>query len=139
MTAAADIGQRIFDLRIEHDIQQGELAQAIHLNQSVLNRIEKGTRPARDKEIRALALFFHVSADHLLGLTDAPSLPDDTPCTEPVPDQETPAPYLLPEEYQLIEKYRALDLRGKHAVSETIDREYEYIQPSPSISEALPD
>ena len=25
------IGQRIYDLRIEHDIQQGELANAIHI------------------------------------------------------------------------------------------------------------
>ena len=41
-----NIGQRIYDLRIEHDIQQGELARAIHLHQSVLNRIERGLRPA---------------------------------------------------------------------------------------------
>ncbi len=136
MTAAADIGQRIFDLRIEHDIQQGELAQAIHLNQSVLNRIEKGTRPARDREIRAIALFFQVSADHLLGLANDPGH-DDTPCTRLTPVRDAASPYLLPEESLLIKKYRALDLRGKHAVNETIDHEYNYIHPSRS--EVLPD
>ena len=45
------IGQRIYDLRIEIDVQQGELSKAIGLHQSVLNRIEKGTRPAQDTEI----------------------------------------------------------------------------------------
>lgn len=64
----ASIGQRIFDLRVERDVQQGELARAVGLHQSVLNRIEKGTRPAKAAEIRELALTFDVSADMLLCL-----------------------------------------------------------------------
>jgi len=66
-----NIGQRIYDLRIERDIQQGELARAVHLHQSVLNRIEKGLRPARDDEIRRIALHFGVSADYLLDLPNS--------------------------------------------------------------------
>lgn len=63
------IGSRIRNLRIARGIQQGELSQAISMNQSVLNRIEKGTQPARDIEIAAIPTFFHVSADWLLHLT----------------------------------------------------------------------
>lgn len=54
------IGQRIYDLRIEHDVQQGELSKAIGLHQSVLNRIEKGSRPARDTEIISISRYFNV-------------------------------------------------------------------------------
>ena len=68
MVKESPIGQRIYDLRIERDIQQGELANAIGLHQSVLNRIEKGSRPARDIEIAAIASFLQVSSDYLLDL-----------------------------------------------------------------------
>ena len=63
------IGQRIYDLRIEHDVQQGELSKAIGLHQSVLNRIEKGSRPARDTEIISISRYFNVCTDYLLGIT----------------------------------------------------------------------
>ena len=63
------IGQRIYDLRIENDVQQGELSKAIGLHQSVLNRIEKGTRPARDTEIISISRYFNVCTDYLLGIT----------------------------------------------------------------------
>ena len=121
------IGQRIFDLRVERDVQQGELAQSIHMNQSVLNRIEKGTRPARDKEICALAQFFAVSADYLLGLstTETSSAPDSLAAA---PQTEARLP-LSPTELSLLQKYRELDTRGKHAVEETISREHAYITP----------
>lgn len=65
------IGQRIYDLRVEKNIQQGELAKAVHIHQSVLNRIERGTRPARDTEIRDIAIYFGVSADTLLAIPAA--------------------------------------------------------------------
>ena len=107
-----NIGRRIYDLRIERDINQGELANAIHLNQSVLNRIEKGTRPARDQEVRDLALFFHVSADTLLGL----------------PTIAAPQPQLTTDEHRLLTHYRALDERGKLNVAETARREFGYLQ-----------
>jgi len=113
-----NIGQRIYDLRIEHDIQQGELARAIHLHQSVLNRIERGLRPARDAEIHDIALHFGVSADYLLGL---PATSTDTvPHLGPIVSDK--------QEIALIEKFRALDDRGKRAVMDTVDREYSYVE-----------
>ncbi len=117
-----NIGQRIYDLRIEQDIQQGELARAIHLHQSVLNRIEKGLRPARDEEIRLIALHFGVSADYLLGL------PAPGQSKIPVSANLTPAGQTITneQEFTLLKKFRALDERGKRAVMDTAERESLY-------------
>ena len=111
MEDETNIGQRIYDLRVERDVQQGELAEAVHLHQSVLNRIEKGTRPARDREVRDIALFFDVSADELLGL----------------PPRQTDELRLTPIERHLLEKFRFLDRRGQSMVRHTIENEYDFL------------
>ena len=43
---------------------------------------------------------------------------------------DMPVDYSVPtdEEWELIEKYRALDSRGKSAVIETLNREFDYIE-----------
>ena len=107
----AEIGRRIYDLRVERDVQQGELAAAIHLNQSVLNRIEKGVRPARALELRAIALYFRVTVDDLLGIPPARG-----------------SLRLTPTERRLLEKFRALDARGRSAARRTIESEYDFLQ-----------
>ena len=118
-----NIGQRIYDLRIERDIQQGELARAVHLHQSVLNRIEKGLRPARDDEIRRIALHFGVSAGYLL------DLPTSINVNARSTDKEhtTELSISADDELTLIKKFRTLDARGQHAVMDTVEREYSYI------------
>ncbi|MCI6284252.1 helix-turn-helix transcriptional regulator [Selenomonas sp.] len=127
-----DIGRRIYDLRIERDVQQGELARAIHLNQSVLNRIEKGTRPARDIEIRAIAMFFRVSTDFLLGLTATHYHAESTDacCVRASGVAETPAMYtvLSPEEDKLLHMFRTLDSRGRRTVQGVMHVEQAYLQ-----------
>ena len=111
MEDGTNIGQRIYDLRVERDIAQGTLADAVHLHQSVLNRIEKGTRPARDREVRDIALFFGVSADELLGM----------------PPRATDDAHLSPLERHLLEKFRFLDRRGQTLVRHTIENEYDFL------------
>lgn len=123
---ACPIGQRIYDLRIERDVQQGELARAIHLHQSVLNRIEKGTRPARDVEICAIANFFHVSADFLLGLTSLRYDPASDTSSCVAEHADTPFTILSPEEDTLIQSYRQLDRRGRATVQGIIRIEQPY-------------
>lgn len=61
------ISSKIANLRKERDLTQKELSDKLGINQSVLNRIEKGTRPVRDDELKAFADFFDVSADYLIG------------------------------------------------------------------------
>ena len=60
-------GGRISILRESRNVLQKDLAKAIHVDPVVLNRIEKGKRSARDEEIKAIADYFNVSADYLLG------------------------------------------------------------------------
>ena len=59
-------GERIKRAREDEDILQQELATAINMNVSVLNRIEKGTRPIRDDELVRIARALQVSTDYLL-------------------------------------------------------------------------
>lgn len=119
------IGCRIYNLRVKHDVQQGELARAIQLHQSVLNRIEHGTRPARDNEIRDIARFFAVSADFLLGI-------DSSDRKHPPTITADHAEVLLSDstEIELIKKFRALDERGKHTVIDLLKQEYAYTHSS---------
>lgn len=120
----SNIGQRIYDLRIERDIQQGELAKAIHIHQSVLNRIEKGTRPARDSEIYALASFFKVSADNLLGLAAVSSVSSVEAISSPALKAKSAT------EAELLTKFRILDQRGQQTVLNALRSEYEFLLPS---------
>ncbi len=154
MTEISGIGQRIYDLRIEHDIQQGELAKAIGLHQSVLNRIEKGTRPARDLEISALATYFQVSSDYLLGINIRPaaSPTSSSPSTATTPASlgsvssssmnigniygtvsasfgcsSSTSEALSPKESEIIHKYRRLDPRGKDTLLNALEQELKYV------------
>ena len=72
-------GARISALRESRDVLQKDLAKAIHVDPVVLNRIEKGKRSARDDELKAIADYFNVSADYLLGrdAIKAPALSDE--------------------------------------------------------------
>ncbi|MCR1897805.1 helix-turn-helix domain-containing protein [Irregularibacter muris] len=65
-----NVGKRIQSLREQKDMTQKELADKIHINYSVMNRIESGERPVRDEEIRKIADVLDVSTDYLLGRTD---------------------------------------------------------------------
>ena len=67
-------GEKIAALRLDRDVRQTELADAIHLHPSVLSRIEKGARPARVDELKAIADFFNVSMDSLLGKPFRPQI-----------------------------------------------------------------
>lgn len=82
------IGSRIVKARENSNLTQLELAEKTYINKSVLNRIEKGTRPARDVELLAISDATNVSVDYLLGKSQfkdedyikshlSNSLPDD--------------------------------------------------------------
>ncbi|EBH4261173.1 helix-turn-helix domain-containing protein [Listeria monocytogenes] len=54
-------------LRIKKSISQKELAKKINIDDSTMNKIEKGNRPIRDKELSKIADVLEVSTDYLLG------------------------------------------------------------------------
>lgn len=66
-------GERIRNTREDMDILQQELADAVEMNVSVLSRIEKGTRPIRDDELKKIAQKLGVTTDYLIGNTPPPT------------------------------------------------------------------
>ena len=67
------ISQRLIALRKEQGLSQRDLAQKLQLagyefSDLTVLRIEQGTRFVPDYEVVALAEFFHVSREYLLGV-----------------------------------------------------------------------
>ncbi|HET6610149.1 MAG TPA: helix-turn-helix transcriptional regulator [Rhodopila sp.] len=62
----AEIGARIRQVREIYEIDQAELARALEIDASTLNKIEKGTRSPSIFNIISLANRLRVSADFLL-------------------------------------------------------------------------
>lgn len=69
------IGKRVKELRIAKNLSQKALAEQLQLagyefNDLTVLRIEQGTRFVPDYEVAALAEYFQVSCDYLLGITE---------------------------------------------------------------------
>ena len=63
---------RIRDLREDRDLKQRELAAALHCSQRAYSNYELGQRDIPTAVLIALARFYGVSVDYLLGLTNDP-------------------------------------------------------------------
>jgi transcriptional regulator with XRE-family HTH domain len=72
-----EIGERIVLLREKKGWKQKDLADKVNLNVSVMNRIEKGTRPLTDSEIVRIADALDVSTEYLLGRSNTLTYDDD--------------------------------------------------------------
>ena len=64
---------RIRDLREDHDLTQTQVAEQLHMTQSGYAKYERGELDVPTAVLIALARFYHVSIDYLLGETDEPS------------------------------------------------------------------
>lgn len=71
------IGERIIKLREEKGWSQRELSKRVDLNASVMNRIESGERPIKDKELDKIATVLGVTADFILGRSEHPDLTEN--------------------------------------------------------------
>lgn len=60
----------IIRLREERGWSQAELARRINMNNTALNKVEKGVRKLSSSELDELASVFNVSTDYLLGRSD---------------------------------------------------------------------
>jgi len=65
--------RRIRDLREDHDLTQKQLAEALNCSQQVYSNYELGQRDIPTDILIRLALFYRVSTDYLLGLSDDPT------------------------------------------------------------------
>ena len=64
--------QRIRDLREDHDLTQKAVGDAINVPQRTYAYYESGQRMLPPQVLCALARFYGVSVDYLLGRCDAP-------------------------------------------------------------------
>ncbi len=100
-----EIGTRIRQLRTENGLKQKELAEKIHVAANTLSQFETGkANPGYDVLI-ALADFFEVSADYLLGRAD------ETGNVKILPDRTGVYPSF--DEAELLSLYRRADETGK--------------------------
>lgn len=65
-----NIGQIIKSLRKERKITQTNLADGVHVTQQTVTAWESGKAVPNATTLDALASYFHVSADYLLGRTE---------------------------------------------------------------------
>ena len=65
-----NFGNKIKELRKEQNLTQKDLANAINYAQSAINYWENDKQEPTISGLKALALFFGVTADYLLGLED---------------------------------------------------------------------
>ena len=65
--------QRVFALRKKHGLSQKELGEAVGLSYKAISTIESGARGTSVEKLIELAVYFRVSTDYLLGITDDPA------------------------------------------------------------------
>lgn len=64
------LSQRIFELRKEANLSQKQLGEAIGLSHKAISTLESGSRGTSIEKLVALADYFNVSVDYLVGRTD---------------------------------------------------------------------
>ena len=100
------IGDRIRSLREKRGKTQGEVCASLGLEQSTLANYEKSRRTPKVDIIIALAKFFHVSTDYLLGNSNDKNAPPSKPTTDLLDA-------LFHDEPELLAKARRIDIKGK--------------------------
>lgn len=63
--------KQVFELRKARGISQEKLGKAVGLSHKAISTIESGARSTTIEKLSALARYFEVSTDYLLGLKDA--------------------------------------------------------------------
>lgn len=67
-------GERVKTLRIKKNIKQSELGKIVGLTYTAISDIERGRRTTTMEKLDALADYFEVSVDYLMGRTDNPKV-----------------------------------------------------------------
>lgn len=62
--------KRIYDLRVDNDLTQQQIADYLMCNRQVYARYERGIREIPVSMLIKLAQFYGVSTDYILGLKD---------------------------------------------------------------------
>jgi len=70
------IGERLLELRKDAGLTQDDLAAILNINKHSISSYERDKSEPPDAIKIAIAMYFQVSIDYLLGLTDNPSPSD---------------------------------------------------------------
>ena len=73
MCMGDEMYRRIRDLREDKDLSQAGVAKILHVSQSTYSRYESGVLDVPSAVLVALATFYRVSVDYLLGLKNTPN------------------------------------------------------------------
>jgi transcriptional regulator with XRE-family HTH domain len=68
------LGERVKKLRIKKNLKQSELGEIVGLSDNAISDIERGYRLTAIDKLGALADYFDVSVDYLMGRTDNPEI-----------------------------------------------------------------
>lgn len=72
---------RLKELRINKNLSQAKLAELFNISQQAVSHYEKGIRDIDSSLLKNLAIFFNVSTDYLLGISDKKNYTDDSNIT----------------------------------------------------------
>ena len=64
------MGTRLKELRLERNLRLKDVAQAIGLTLNAISMYENGVREPSIETIKKLCLFYDVTSDYLIGLSD---------------------------------------------------------------------
>lgn len=122
---------RIKDLRESKGLNMKETARLLGMPYTTYVNYEKEQREPTSEILIQLADFFNTSVDYLVGRTNY------SPHSNAMTDVPTPTPLKLePKEEQMIRKFRSLDERGKSAVLNVLNFEYDSLPGEKAISPA---
>lgn len=108
---------RIKQLRESRGLNMREASRILNMPYTTYVNYEKGLREPTSEILIQLADYFETTVDYLVGRDHIPAHPK-------IPI-EKPAPAYSYEEAELIRKYRCLDDRGRSAVLNVLNHEYE--------------
>jgi len=65
-----DYTKRLFDLRVDHDLKQEDVAKVLKISKQAYGMYENKKRSLPIESLVTLCRFYNVSADYILGLSD---------------------------------------------------------------------
>ena len=113
---------RLKALRNSKGLSQADFAKQVGVSKSSINMYERGEREPNFETLEAIADYFNVDLDYLLGKSDVPNKAQAVMLTG---IQANPPDLARDEdESDLLRKYRALDYAGKLRIRSALDVEY---------------
>lgn len=120
------IGQRIQDARKKANFTQKKLAEACGLATGTIQQYELDKRQPRLVQLKSIASALNISVAELLG--DENSFYTAAQNRNTLSVEVTYKKPLTEQEHDHIQKYRALDERGKGTVDTVLDWEYRQVR-----------